>query len=324
MRPHDFRRLIVGRAERKDFKEFEFGVDFLTNGSAGSQESLTNDPSYFFLMTASCFARASMKLRGAKGAQVHQYFNLINKALIDKMGETLWNRLRVEPPSVTQQKEKAGRYIHDGYLPCNYSFKFANPTKQKYFYTGISADANTRYQNHVHDKPGPLEEWQRHIDPFPQSKEALLQRYLVDYRPAIAEDSRGYTDAYKDSPDIPKIVEFVERHQRQADIDWVHEFPHLNQPKLIPDTRELCLEKKHVKPRVRKHSFREGLIVRYNKQGKNPVVVQDTPHVREYAVAEAQQELNHRDVDELTHIEKELRNLPTDKVQTLFKRLFKT
>ena len=166
MRPHDFRRLIVGRAERKDFKEFEFGVDFLTNGSAGSQESLTNDPSYFFLMTASCFARASMKLRGAKGAQVRQYFNLINKALIDKMGETLWNRLRVEPPSVTQQKEKAGRYIHDGYLPCNYSFKFANPTKQKYFYTGISADANTRYQNHVHDKPGPLRSGNDILIPF--------------------------------------------------------------------------------------------------------------------------------------------------------------
>jgi hypothetical protein len=323
IRDSDFRRLIVGRADRRKFNEFEFGIDYLTNGEAGFQESFTKDPSYFFVMTASCFGRASMKLRGEKGAQVRQYFNLINKGLLDKMGETLWNRLRVEPPEITKQKQ-IPRYIRNGYIPCNYKFRFWNPDQDdKFFYTGISADANTRYQNHLHDKPGLPEDWQRQVDPFPQSKEAMLQRYLADYRPAIAEDSRGYTDAYKDSPDIPKIVDFVERHQRQADIDWVREFPHLDTPQLIPETRSQCLEKQNVSPRKRRHSFRDGLVVRYDEEGKNPVVIQDTPHVREFALAEAEEESCHAHEDDLTHIENELRGLPKEKLSALLKRLSK-
>jgi oligoribonuclease (3'-5' exoribonuclease) len=138
---------------------------------------------------------------------------------------------------MTRQKAQSHHYVPNGYLPSNYSFKFKNVHgDKKFFYTGISSDVNTRYQNHFHEKSGLLEEWQRQIDPFPQSKEALLQRYLVDYRPAIAENSRGFTDAYIDSPDIPKIVEFVDRHQRQLDIDWVREFPHLHKPNLIPES----------------------------------------------------------------------------------------
>lgn len=98
----DFVRLIVGRADSSSKAEFKFRHDFITNGK-GSPHYKKNATraTYFFYMTPTCFAKASMIYQGKKSKQIRQYFELVNRALMDRVGESIWKRLKIENPELS-------------------------------------------------------------------------------------------------------------------------------------------------------------------------------------------------------------------------------
>jgi hypothetical protein len=71
----------------------------------------------------------------------------------------------------------------------------------------------------------------------------------------------------------------------------------------------------------RKNECETGLVVAYDKKGKNPTVIQETPSVRQFALAELEEGRAHSHEDELMHIENEIHDLPKDKLRILIEHL---
>lgn len=96
----EFARLIVGRADHPTSdNEFVFGRDFITNGKGSpNYKKNAQRAQYYFYMTTTCFAKASMIYQGKKAKQIRQYFELVNRALMNHVGESIWKRLNIEEP----------------------------------------------------------------------------------------------------------------------------------------------------------------------------------------------------------------------------------
>lgn len=303
--------------------EFRYGKEYVTNGKGSPtyKEGSRQSRNYYFFMTTTCFAKASMIYQGAKAPQIREYFSLVNRALLDRVGESIWSRLKIDSPEEIISQIQSAKYIKKGQRPGNYHYKFGRPAGEKTFYLGITGDMNTRHKNHTLDK-GPLEDWEDAYDPFPQAKEALYERYLAPFRRGIPEDARGYLDGFVPSPAIPKLMKIVDKEVKHLDIAILRAYETIEVPSPISPTRENCLVKENSPPRKNAHDWRDGLIVRYDQNGLNPIVIQDAPKVLEFAQHESEEVLReHPEGKEIAHIEDEITSLSSKQKDLLIARL---
>ena len=216
MAPSKFARILQGRPERASSgptHEFHLNEDYIIEGKK---------PNVSLFMTHSCFARASMLLRKGRGMQVRQYFNLVDRALRDKMGEGLWSRLQIENPEVTKEKEERVEYKTGAYgQPGNYDYglRFGN---RDFKYHGITDDENTRFQSHKYDQHGKVHDWTWKPDPFPRFKEACRDRYFSTEKIAIPDFMRGFKGMYENNEQQwTKIDKFCDDLTLKADKEYM-------------------------------------------------------------------------------------------------------
>lgn len=96
-------------------------------------------------------------------------------------------------------------------------------------------------------------------------------------------------------------------------------------PRPISPTRDECVIKPHAKPRKRAHNWKDGLIVRYDSNGKNPQVLQDSPPVMDFAKHEYEDfQKEHPESEQVARIEGEISQLSERQRKALIAKLTKS
>lgn len=305
--PSKFGRLITGR--RSDWEvatpEFFEGIDYTVDKSSGE-----------LWMTHSCFARASMKLRKARGNQVRIYFSLVDKGLRDVLGSTLAARLLYHTPSDSDEKQPPYSPLGTYGQPGNYNFAWQLKEKNPQFrYSGITDDYNTRMQTHFAMKGGHISDQHFTGDPMPLFKELCKRRYYLDHKVALPDYMRGYDDLFiDDSTQWPKVDKFCEDAVQDLDERWADQVGYSGSPEtgyVLPDPSQYPQTREKRKPRVRRASWLHAPVVHY-ELGSTPRVTIPGPqlHLQRSAPAvirkhtkkramEALKNLDPRDVNEV-------------------------
>lgn len=327
MQSQNFSRLIVGREDRPLPTEFVFGRDFITNGIGSPDYKARNFDSstYYFYMTPSCFARAAMKAT-KKGQMIRRYFDLMDRALRDKMGESLYKRLQLEDEGVTKLKEDNAEYIPFGKEPGNYDLLYINTEGTDCTYNGVTQDMNTRFQNHKHTKPGVIKRVHWTKDIYPPSKEQMRHRFLCESQVAVPDDARGYRDLTIHTPEDESVNEIVDVGHKVMDVIYARKHAKTPPPATVFARREDCPVKINAKKRKHGHEWRDGHIVHYDSHGRNPVDVQPAPKVKAFTTKELEEETekfeHELETPEVQEIRSKIIQLPEATRKSVVQHLF--
>lgn len=277
-----------------------------------------------------------MLLRKGRGMQVRQYFNLVDRALRDKMGEGLWSRLQMEDPKYTKEKEEYIEYKTGAYgQPGNYDYGL-HFGKMDFKYHGITDDENTRFQSHKFNQHGKVHNWTWKPDAFPRFKEACRDRYFATEKVAIPDFMRGFKGMYENNEhQWAKIDKFCDDLTERADQEYMlklHETArHDSRTGVILSTpEEYPTARSKQKPRKRKHSWDDGPIVHYDytKSSKHPtpVLVQEGPALfhETHRQKSASKKLKHssdKTSSQMLKWKKQLLKLPKEQQQQILELL---
>jgi hypothetical protein len=262
--PSKFSRLVVGR--RSDWepshKEFYEGIDYV---QPNSDE---------LWMTNECFARASMKMKKGRGNEVRLYFHLVDQGLRDIMGYSLGARFLYRNPLPSELAEKQPPYSTLGSkgIPGNYDFAWTK-NGQRFRYSGITDDYNTRIQTHVALKGGAIDDKHFKSDPMPLFKELCLRRYYGDHKLAVPDNMRGFDDLFvDDSKQWPLVRKFCDEMVDEADRKFATSIGFTGSSErgvILPDPSLYPRSKEKKTVRKRRHSWLQAPVAHYEFDERN-------------------------------------------------------